>query len=85
MITKTCIQSQFNVSSDRVKQIGNKQLFIVDCPQQGRVLVSYRTIVGKFINDTWHLTTQKYSVTTSKQLTMFARSTSFDVIWSDSI
>lgn len=66
MITKQTRKDLFK--TDSVEQIGSKQLFIVN----GTALVSYTTIVGKLMEDTWYLSTEKYSVTTTKQCTQFA-------------
>jgi hypothetical protein len=64
---------------EKHEQIDRKQLFI--CSQRipkdlgyAKILVSYRTIVGYYdeIQDCWVLTREKYSRTTSKQLTHFA-------------
>lgn len=78
-ITVTNIMYLFNVSRDKVHQQGSKQLFIVDTPNE-RVLVSYKTTVGKFIDGQWYITTVKYSPTTSKQITQFIKQTMFPVV-----
>ena len=78
------IMVSFNVSRDKVKQVNTMQLFLVDTGNLGRILVSYKTIIGVFYNLTWFITTQKSSPTTSKQITIFSRSTHFDVIRLDS-
>jgi len=50
--------------------ISNLRLF--DNPIEGiEVLVSYRTPVAYSIDGLWHYTSQKYSPTTSKQITRF--------------
>lgn len=50
--------------------ISNLRLF--DNPIEGiEVLVSYRTPVAYAIDGLWHYTSQKYSSTTSKQITRF--------------
>ncbi len=66
MTTIVDVKSQFN--TDNVKQAGSKQLFVVN----DNTLVSYRTIVGKLIDGTWYITTEKYSVTTTRQCNQFA-------------
>lgn len=66
MTTITDVKLQFN--TDNVKQVGSKQLFVVN----DNTLVSYRTIIGKLITGIWHITTEKYSVTTTKQCNQFA-------------
>lgn len=68
------------------EQIGSKQLFICSNPigmYKSKILVSYRTVVGYYdaVQCTWILTKHKYSVTTSKQLTQFARE--HNVTWLD--
>ena len=78
------IQLAYNVPANMVRQIKSMQLFIVDTRYLGRVLVSYKTTVGVFHNSIWYLTTEKFSATTSKQITIFARSTSFEVVRLDS-
>jgi hypothetical protein len=78
------IMVSFNVSRDKVKQFNTMQLFIVDTSYLGRLLISYKTTIGIFHNLTWFITTQKFSTTTSRQITIFARSTHFDVIRLDS-
>lgn len=65
-----------------VEQVGSKQLFIVEL-EGSTLLLSYWIIVGYLLFDgcmagaglsrTWYLTPYKYSRTTSKQLTQFAR------------
>lgn len=72
MATKKDVMRQFAVESHNVIQIDSKQLFVVYLPTR-KVLVSYRTIVGESIDGVWHLTQYKYSCTTSKQLSQFAR------------
>jgi len=61
-------------------QVDRKQLFI--CSQRipndsgyNKILVSYRMIVGYYddVQACWVLTREKYSRTTSKQITQFAR------------
>lgn len=61
-----------------VKQVGRKQLFIVQLPSV-RLLVSYQIIVGKYIYSpahgyyVWLLTRYKYNHIISKQLLQFSR------------
>lgn len=78
------IMLSFNVSRDKVKQVNTMQLFLVDTSNLGRVLISYKTIIGVFYNLTWFITKEKFSTTTSKQITIFTRSTPFDVVRLDS-
>jgi hypothetical protein len=68
-ITKQAIKALFG---GEVEQVGSKQLFVVTYPTY-KLLVSYRTVVGYRSQGSWLLTTAKYSTTTSKQLTQFAR------------
>lgn len=84
-VNKTNIVNYFNVDKTDVKQVGSKQLFIVDAyaPKNrinARVLVSYYTIIGIFDGMKWRITTKKYSPTTSKQITQFHRETPFDIV-----
>lgn len=73
------IQLAYNVPANMIKQIKSMQLFIVDTSYLGRLLVSYKTTIGVFHNSVWYITTEKFSATTSKQATMFSKSTSFEV------
>jgi len=88
-ITRRYIANHCGVDITDVEQIGSKQLFIINnfLPSASKpveiILVSYYTIVGKLVAGTWHLTTQKYSVTTSKQLSQFARGRT--VIYTDNL
>lgn len=75
-VTKQDIEQLYKPLS--IYQVGKKQLFncvILNkacCPIH--VLISYKTIVGIYDSHarTWILTKEKYSRTTSKQLTQFA-------------
>jgi hypothetical protein len=78
-VTKKDIQLAYNVAPTMVKQIASKQLFIVDTSYLGRLLVSYKTTIGIFHNSIWYITTEKFSVSTSKQTSQFINSTSFKV------
>jgi len=66
-ITLTTIKRQFPQAL-KYEQIGSKQLFIVYFNQY-TLLVSYRTIIGFKQSGTWNITTQYYSVTTSRHIT----------------
>lgn len=68
----------------RVEQVNSKQLFKVDLVGGDRVLISYYTIVGRYINNQWYLTKEKYSRTTTAQLHSFARQC-FNHIWVDEL
>ena len=68
--------------SAAIEQLGSKQMAIVAQPDGTTNLVSYETVVGCKQNGCWYLTTKKYSITTSKQLTQFAR-TGPNVEWVD--
>lgn len=69
-----------------VQQVASKQLFIVQLTNI-RILVSYKTIVGKYTYSpdhgyyVWLLSRYKYSSTTSKQLSQFSRGQ--DVMFTD--
>lgn len=78
-VTVKTIMQVFEVARDKVRQIDAKQLFIVDTPYLGRLLVSYRTIVGIFYGGVWVISTEKHSVSTSRQVNAFIRSTTFEV------
>ena len=62
-----------------VRQYDSKQLFLVD----GNKLVSYKTIIGRFVGGTWYITNKRYSVTTSRHKSFFAKQTSFPVVYVD--
>lgn len=78
------IMISFNVPRSNVKQVNTMQLFIVDTSYLGRLLISYKTTIGIFHNLTWYITREKFSTTTSKQITIFSRSTPFEVVRLDS-
>jgi hypothetical protein len=90
-VTVKDICKQFGVGREAVRQIGSKQLFIVDayrdtypsCQYNNRILVSYWTIIGVFDNLQWNITTKKHSPTISKQITQFRRETPFDIVMVD--
>jgi len=71
-ITRKQVADKFNVNITDVEQVKSQQLFIIIKPDS-MLLVSYLTIVGKYINGVWYLTKQKYSVSTSRQMSTFAR------------
>lgn len=75
-VTIKDIMIKFNVKRDKIKQFNSCQLFIVDSPMYGRILVSYQTIIGiyDFNNCTWYITKEKFSVSTSKQTSQFINS-----------
>jgi hypothetical protein len=73
------IQLAYNVAPNMVKQIASKQLFIVDTSYLGRLLVSYKTTIGIFHERVWFITSEKFSATTSKHVSLFTKSTSFEV------
>ena len=82
-----------NLFSDNVEveQFGSKRFWVVKFTEKGSdyyhrfqfkevtLAYSYKTIVGVKTFDTWFLTLEKFSVTTSKQLTQFANSTQYKV------
>lgn len=69
-ITKKHVAEWFKVTLDNVKQVDSKQLFIVQLKTR-KVLVSYLTIVGEWVDGLLIVTLYRYSKTTSKQLTQF--------------
>ena len=81
-VTRQNVANTFGVPLDSVKQCDSMQLFIVK-RSFGTVLVSYYTTVGILKDGTWYLTTQRYSVTTSKQLTRFSRGR--DCVYTDDL
>ena len=56
-----------------VKQVRCKDMAVAYLYNGDVLLYSYMTLVGVCMKDRWHLTTQKYSRTTSKQLASFAK------------
>lgn len=76
-VTKRNISAIFGVPLSAIKQIGSKQLFVVNISSGDigyrHILVSYRTIIGYNDNEFWYITTRKYSQTTSRQITAFSR------------
>ena len=76
-VTKESISVIFGVPLSAIKQIGSKQLFVVNVSNgeigYRHILVSYRTIIGYNDSEFWYITTRKYSVTTSRQITAFVR------------
>lgn len=78
-VTIKDIMNNFTVKRDKVKQVKSQQLFIVDLIG-GRVLISYYTVVGIFHNSIWYIDERKYSVTTTKQVSQFRRSTKFESV-----
>ena len=77
-VTKKDISAIFGVSLAAIEQINNKQLFMVyiytDELGYQKILISYRTIIGVYDDEMWHITTKKYSQTTSSQITSFSSS-----------
>ena len=78
-VTIKTIMQIFEVNRDKVRQIKSQQLFIVDTPYLGRLLVSYRTVVGIFHGGVWVISLEKHSTSTSRQVNSFTRSTPFEV------
>ena len=83
-ITIKDICNQFGVSKNLVEQIGHKQLFIVTI-NNCRLLVSYQTVIGKLLNGKWYITKEKFSCTTSKQITQFINSCHNEIIRVESL
>ena len=71
-------------STTRVDQIDSKQLFKVDLVGGDRVLISYYTIVGRYKDNQWYLTKEKYSRTTTAQVNSFAKGC-LNHIWVDEL
>jgi hypothetical protein len=89
MPTRKDIALQFGLPLEAIEQVGSQQLFKVDCSSypnsfdsySGKyysvsLLVSYRTIVGIYspAYSEWKVTSKKYSVTTTRQLSQFCNS-----------
>jgi hypothetical protein len=81
-MNKTNLANHLDIDPSSIKQEGSKQLFIVR-RSNTLELYSYFTKVGEMVDGVWNLTTNKYSRTTSKQLTQFARDKK--VIYTDNI
>lgn len=81
-VTKKDIAKSFNVSLDNVEQVQSKQLFIV-YTSNAKLLVSYYTVIGvyEFNHCAWYITKEKYSTTTSRQITTFRNSIANPVIF----
>jgi hypothetical protein len=80
MVTITDISKAYPYCS--VKQVGSKQLFIIEGEINNtyqKVLISYKTIIGRFYAGIWFITNEKYSVTTTRQANQFIKDTSFTV------
>jgi len=68
MVTKKDLMYKFNTQN--VDQVASMQLFIVN----SNLLVSYKTIVGVLgVDDCWHITKNKYSPTTTRQINRFKK------------
>ena len=79
MITKKDVKYKFNTQN--VSQVCSMHLFVVNY----NLLVSYKTIIGVLDNnDCWHITNRRYSITTSRQTSIFKRS-NYHVIVDDNI
>jgi hypothetical protein len=77
-VTRKILADCLAIDIARIKQIASKQLFIVEETSgvYSHSLYSYKTKVGVCSGNVWQLTTEKYSPTTSKQLTQFANAMS---------
>lgn len=77
-VTKRNISAIFGVSLAAIEQVGARQLFMayIYTEELGyqKILISYRTVIGVYDGDIWHITTKKYSHTTSRQITSFSSS-----------
>lgn len=75
-VTKKDISAIFGVPLSAIEQVGSKQLFVVNIASGDigyrHILVSYRTIIGFHDSEFWHITTKKYSRTTSRQIIAFS-------------
>ena len=58
---------------NKVERIDTRQAFYVYCGTQHMLALSYNTIVGCYCYGTFYLTTDKYSVTTTKQCNRMAK------------
>ena len=65
------------IAYDEIKQIGSKQLFIVNKGLTQYLFSYYTVIASREIGQVWIVTTKKYSVTTSKQITQYLRNNQF--------
>ena len=73
-VTKKDIANIFNVPTTDITQIGSKQMFkVLSVKDKCLFLVSYRTIIGIYHDNIWKITTKKYSITTTQQITAFSR------------
>lgn len=59
-------------NGERWKQYKTRNFYTLSKDNM-KVLCSYNTIVGLVIDNTAYITTTKYSITTSKQLTQYCR------------
>ena len=66
-VTRKQVANMFDTDISKVKQIDSMQLFIVN----NNTLVSYKTTVGRLITGVWYITSQRYSVSTTRQLNRF--------------
>lgn len=73
-VTIKDIMNQFNLPRARVRQVKSQQLFIVEHPMRGRLLVSYHTVIGYFKGNVWFITKEKFSSSTSRQTNRFIKS-----------
>ena len=71
---KNCILDELPcIELDDIHQIDSKQLYVVTLPTtiNRQLLYSYRTCIGIRRAGTWSITAQRYSVTTSRQISQF--------------
>ena len=71
MTTLTDIKKRY--PRHTVEQVDKRQCFYVYTGHNNAIALSYDTIVGCYANDTFFLTTEKYSVTTTQQCNRMAR------------
>ena len=65
------------IAYDEIKQIGSKQLFIVNKGLTQYLFSYYTVIASREIGQVWVVTTKKYSVTTSRQLRQYLNNKQF--------
>lgn len=68
---KERIQYIYGVTAKDIEQEQSQNLFVVTMKGK-RYLISYTTIIGVEL-DKWHFTTERYSSTTSRQLSGFKK------------
>jgi hypothetical protein len=72
--------SYFKTRYPYVEQVGAKQMAIIRDSRDINILFSYYTPVGCKPNDVWYITNRRYSVTTSKQISLFSRDHNVEIV-----